>query len=148
MMNSGFISVSCHRRCGTLSSKLGAERSHYYERQRTDPHYLHPSGGEYIFVRSELDGKCADKLRRCATVTSVQELLLEAEDVLEYLKRHNGIVDQPINDDENIVEDATCMQLDGDANGTPAVMTEPEAFQQQMQSTLQLSWQPLPCAYA
>ncbi len=82
------------------------ERSHYYERQRIDPHYLHPSGGEYIFVRSDVDDKVTDKMRRCATVTSVRELLLEAEDVLEYLKRHNGIVDQPINDDEHIVEHA------------------------------------------
>ncbi len=42
------------------------------------------------------------------------------------LKRHNGIVDQPINDDENIVEDAIHMQLDGDANSPPAVMTAPD----------------------
>jgi hypothetical protein len=51
--------------------QAGRERSHCYERQRTDPHYLHPSGGEYIFVRSEPDDKIADKMRRCATVTSV-----------------------------------------------------------------------------
>jgi hypothetical protein len=95
-------------------------------RDRTDPHYLNPSGGEYIFVRSEPDDKVADKMRRCATVTSVQELLLGADDVLEYLKSHNGIVDQPINDDEHIVEDAMRMQLDGDANSTPAVMTAPD----------------------
>ncbi len=43
------------------------ERSHYYERQRTDPHYLYPSGGEYIFVRSELNDKVTDQMRRCAT---------------------------------------------------------------------------------
>ena len=87
--------------------QAGRERSQYYEKQRVDPHYLHPSGGDYIFIRSELDNKVTDnKMRRCATVTSVQELLLEANDTLEYLKSHNGIVDQPINDDENIVEDA------------------------------------------
>jgi hypothetical protein len=102
------------------------ERSHYYERQRIDPHYLHPSDGEYIFVRSELDVEVTDQMRRCATVTSVSELLLEAEDVLQYLKRHNGIVDQPINDGKDIVEDAFHMQLDGDANNTSSVMTAPD----------------------
>jgi hypothetical protein len=59
------------------------ERFHYYERQKIDPHYLHPSGGEYIFVRSELNDKVSDQMRRCATVTSVRELLLEADDVLQ-----------------------------------------------------------------
>ena len=86
--------------------QAGRERSHYYERQRVDPHYLHPSGGDYIFMRSELDDKVTDKMRRCATVTSVQELLREADDTLEYLKSHNGIVDPPINKGDNIVEDA------------------------------------------
>ncbi len=129
----------------------GRERSHYSERQKTDPHYLYPSGGEYIFVRSELDDKCADKLRRCATVTSVQELLLEAEGVLEYLKCHNGIVDQPINDDEHIVEDAMRMQLDGDANSTPAVMTASDmrgGIPTAHAIDTPTATQPLPCAYA
>ena len=54
--------------------QAGRERSHHYERQRVDHHYLHPSGGDYIFMRSELDDKVTDKMRRCATVTSVQEL--------------------------------------------------------------------------
>ncbi len=47
------------------------EQSHHYENQRADPHYLHLSGGEYIFVRSELDDKFADRMRRCSRVTSV-----------------------------------------------------------------------------
>jgi hypothetical protein len=84
--------------------QAGRERSQYYEKQRVYPHYLHPSGGEYIFMRSELNDKVADQVRRCAKVTSVTELLREADDTLDYLKSHNGIVDQPINDDENIVE--------------------------------------------
>jgi hypothetical protein len=102
------------------------DRSYYYKNQRTDPHYLHPSGGEYIFIRSELNDKITDQMHRCATVTSLRELLREADDVLQYLKHHNGIVDQPINDDENIVEDAIHMQLDGDANSPPGVMTAPD----------------------
>ncbi len=100
------------------------KQSHHYENQRADPHYLHPSGGEYILVRSELDDKFADRMLRCSRVTSVPELLLEADDVLGYLRYHNGIVDQPINDDENIVEDAYHMQLDEDANSSSAVVTE------------------------
>ena len=62
--------------------QAGRERSQYYENQRVDPHYLHPSGGEYIFMRSELDDKVTDQMRRCAKVTSVTELLSEADDTL------------------------------------------------------------------
>jgi hypothetical protein len=38
---------------GDTINQAKREGSHYYERQRIDPHYLHPSGGEFIFVRSE-----------------------------------------------------------------------------------------------
>jgi hypothetical protein len=76
------------------------KHSHFYEQQRTDPHHLHLSVDEYRFLRSEPGGIVADRMQRCATVTSVQDLLLEAEDVLAYLKSHDGIVDEPINDDE------------------------------------------------
>jgi hypothetical protein len=82
---------------GDIIDQARLERSHYYENQRTDPHYLHLSGGEYIFMRSEMSDALADRMRRCATVTSVKDLLLEADGTLEYLKSHNGIVDQPIN---------------------------------------------------
>ena len=85
---------------GDIIDQARLERSHYYERQRVDPHYLHLSGGEYIFMRSETSDAVTDKMRRCATVTSVTELLLEADETLEYLKSHNGIVDQPINDEK------------------------------------------------
>jgi hypothetical protein len=103
------------------------ERSRYYEQQRTNPHYLTPvTGGDYVFVRVEPGDKFASKLQRCATVTSVQDLLLEVENVLEYLKSHNGIVDEPINEDDQIVEDAMSIQIDGDANSTPAVRTAPD----------------------
>ena len=110
---------------GDFMERARFERSHYYERQRTDPHYLHLSGGEYIFMRSETSDMLTDKMRRCAAVTSVNNLLLEAEEILEYLKSHNGIVDQPINDDEDIVEDAVHMQLDEGANSSSAVVTAP-----------------------
>jgi hypothetical protein len=50
----------------------------------------------------------------------VQELLLEVEDVLEYLKQLNGIVDEPNIEDGQIVEDAMSIQIDGDADSTPA----------------------------
>ncbi len=77
-------------------------------------------------MRHEASDSITDKMRRCATVTSVKELLLEADETLEYLKSHNGIVDQPINDDENIVEDAFHMQLDEGANSPSAVVTAPD----------------------
>jgi hypothetical protein len=81
-----------------------------YEQQWVDPHYLHPSAGEYMFIRHEPDsGIVAQRMQRCASLTSVKDVLLEADEVLEYLKCHNGIVDQPINENNNIVEDATDM---------------------------------------
>jgi hypothetical protein len=79
-----------------------------------------------MFLRSEPGDRVADRMQRCAAVTSVQDLLLEVEDVLEYLKSHDGVVDESINDDEQIVEDAMGMQIDGDANSTPAVRTAPD----------------------
>ena len=106
--------------------RAAREQSQFYEQQRTDPHHLHLSGDEYMFLRSEPGELCADRMQRCATVTSVNDLLLEIEDVLKYLKSHNSIVDRPINDDEHIVEDAMRMQIDGDANSTPAVRTAPD----------------------
>ena len=104
---------------GDVMERARLERSHYYENQRVDPHYLHLSGGEYIFMRCETSDMLADKIRRCATVTSIKDLLNEADETLEYLKSHNGSVDPPINDDENIVEDAIHMQLDDGANTAP-----------------------------
>ena len=76
-------------------------------------------------MRCETSDMLADKIRRCATVTSIKDLLYEADETLEHLKRHNGIVDPPINDDENIVEDAIHMQLDDGANSSSAVVTAP-----------------------
>ncbi len=57
-------------------------------------------------------------MQRCASVTSVNALLLEVDEVLEYLKSHNGIVDQPINDIDNVIEDAVIT--------APAVGTAPD----------------------
>jgi hypothetical protein len=51
-------------------------------------------------------GIVADRMRRCVAVTSVNELLLEVDEVLDYLKSHNGIVDQPINGNNNIIEES------------------------------------------
>ncbi len=76
---------------GDIIEQARLERSQYYEKQRTDPHYLHLSGGEYIFMRSETSDMLTDKMRRCTTVTSVTDLLLEADETLEYLKSHNGV---------------------------------------------------------
>jgi hypothetical protein len=103
------------------------KQSPRYEQQWADPHYLHPSAGEYMFIRHEPDsGIVVERMRRCAAVTSVKELLLEVDGVLEYLKSHNGIVDQPINENKNVVEDALDMHMFGDANTAPAVRTAPD----------------------
>jgi hypothetical protein len=40
--------------------------------QRTDPHYLqHCSHGEYVFTRCEPGSTPADRMQRCAAVTSI-----------------------------------------------------------------------------
>ena len=57
-------------------------------------------------------------MQRCASVTSVNELLLEVDEALEYLKSHNGIVDQPINGNDDIIE--------GAVRTAPAVGTAPD----------------------
>ena len=62
--------------------KASRERHDRYVQQRSDPHYLHLSNGEYVFMPSEPGDKVADRMQRCATVTSVTDLLLEAEAVL------------------------------------------------------------------
>jgi hypothetical protein len=59
-------------------------------------------------------------MQRCAAVTSVKELLLEVESVLEYLRRHDGIVDPPDHVDDHIIEDAISITMSGDTNMTPA----------------------------
>ena len=47
------------------------ERHHRYEQQRSDPHHLHPSNGEYVFMPSEPGEKVADR-SECSVV---QQLL-------------------------------------------------------------------------
>jgi hypothetical protein len=70
------------------ATKKKADR---YEQQWADPHYLHLSAGEYRFMRHEPDsGIVVDRMQRCAMVTSVKELLLEVEEVLEYLNGYPG----------------------------------------------------------
>ncbi len=93
---------------------------HSYENQRTDPHYLQPVPGGYMFTRSEPGSIPAERMQRCAAVTSVQELLSEVESVFEYLRCHDGIVEPPDHEDEHIIEDTISIQMNGDTNMTPA----------------------------
>ena len=56
-------------------AEVTKEQSPRYEQQWADPHYLHPSAGEYTFIRHEPDsGIVAQRMQRCASVTSVNEL--------------------------------------------------------------------------
>ncbi len=48
----------------------------------------------------------------------MNELLLEVDEVLEYLKSHNGIVDRPIDENNNVIGDAV--------RTAPAVGTAPD----------------------
>ena len=59
-----------------------------YEQQANDPHYLHLTAGEYVFMRHELEdsGKIVERLQRCAAVTSVEHALFEANEVHRYLR--------------------------------------------------------------
>ena len=68
---------------------IAKKRTVHYERQWEDPHYLHLSAGEYRFMKHEPDsGIAVDRMRRCASFTSVKDVLLEADEVLQYLKCH------------------------------------------------------------
>ena len=49
---------------------------------------------------------------------SLNDVYRETDEVLEYLKSHNGIVDQPINGNDNIIEGAVIT--------APAVETAPD----------------------
>jgi hypothetical protein len=90
-----------------------------YEQQWVDPHYLHPSAGEYTFIRHEPNsGIVVERMQRCASIVSLNDLYHETDEVLEYLKSHNGIVDQPINDNDGIIEEAV--------RTAPAVETAPD----------------------
>jgi hypothetical protein len=126
MMNNSFISASCHQRCGTPSFK-----------STTNDVIIMRDRGLTLTIFTPVV-EIISSYEENWTITSqikyavVQRLLLyrscfsEADDTLEYLKSHNGIVDQPINDDENIVEDAFHMQLDGGTNNPSAVVTAPD----------------------
>jgi hypothetical protein len=57
-------------------------------------------------------------MQRCASIMSLSDVYQETDEVLEYLKSHNGIVDQPINGNENIIEGAVIT--------APAVETAPD----------------------
>jgi hypothetical protein len=126
-------------------AKAKRKRSYYYELQRSDPHYLTPvTGSDFMFVRAEPGDRTADRMQRCATVTSVHELLLEVDDVLEYLKQLNGIVDEHVeehvNEDGEVVEDAIHMAITSDtihvatatdANGIPTASPVDQGQMQQ-----------------
>jgi hypothetical protein len=57
-------------------------------------------------------------MQRCASIMSLSDVYQETDEVLEYLKSHNGIVDQPINGNDNIIEGAVLT--------APAVQTAPD----------------------
>jgi hypothetical protein len=102
-----------------MIATMERDNKHRYENQKNDPHYLQDcSRGEFTFTPFEPGNVPADRMQRCAAVTSVQELLSEVESVLEYLRCHDGIVDPSDHVDENIIEDAMSIQTDGDTNMT------------------------------
>ena len=77
---------------------------HRYENQRNDPHYVQLcSRGEFTLAPCEPGSVPANRMQRCAAVTSVEELLMEVESVLEYLKCHDGIIDPPDHEDGQII---------------------------------------------
>jgi hypothetical protein len=57
-------------------------------------------------------------MQRCASIMSLSDVYQETDEVLEYLKSHNGIVDPPINGNDNIIEGAVIT--------APAVETAPD----------------------
>jgi hypothetical protein len=52
-----------------------------YEQQWVDPHYLHPSAGEYTFIRHDerYISTVAERMQRCASIVSLNDVWQEPQ---------------------------------------------------------------------
>jgi hypothetical protein len=68
-----------------VQAKKGHSR--FFSEQRTNPHYLVPEKKtEFIFESADTNDPIVSKLQNCATVFSVQDVLNEINDVMNFVE--------------------------------------------------------------
>ncbi len=81
--------------------------SKYYNDQRTNSHYLVPEKDtEFLFEQADPSDLRESKLQRMAAVSSVNDLLHEVDEVMDYIKTHTGVTDNFDYEDREIAEEA------------------------------------------
>ena len=81
--------------------------SRFFSEQRTNPHYLVPEKKtEFIFEPADTNDPIVSKLQNCATVFSVQELLNEINDVMNFIESMKDVTDDRFEDQGKTTQDA------------------------------------------
>ena len=81
--------------------------SRFFSDQRTNPHYLVPEKKtEFIFEPADTNDPIVSKLQNCATVFSVQELLNEINDVMNFIESMKDVTDDRFEDQGKTTQDA------------------------------------------
>ena len=83
------------------------EHSRFFSEQRTNPHYLVPEKEtEFIFEPADTNDPIVSKLQNFATVFSVQDLLNETNDVMNFIESMKDVTDDLFEDQGNTTQDA------------------------------------------
>jgi hypothetical protein len=81
--------------------------SRFFSEQRTNPHYLVPEKKtEFLFEPADTNDPIMSKLQNCATVFSVQDLLNETNDVMNFIESMKDVTDDLFEDQGNTTQDA------------------------------------------
>ena len=81
--------------------------SRFFSDQRTNPHYLVPEKKtEFIFEPADTNDPIVSKLQNCATVFSVQDLLNEINDVMNFIESMKDVTDDRFEDQGKTTQDA------------------------------------------
>ena len=81
--------------------------SRFFSEQRTNPHYLVPEKKtEFIFEPADTNDPIVSKLQNCATVFSVQDLLNEINDVMNFIESMKYVTDDLFEDQGKTTQDA------------------------------------------
>ena len=81
--------------------------SRFFSEQRTNPHYLVPEKKtEFIFEPADTNDPIVSKLQNCATVFSVQDLLNEINDVMNFIESMKDVTDDLFEDQGKTTQDA------------------------------------------
>jgi hypothetical protein len=82
-------------------------QSRFFSEQRTNPHYLVPEKKtEFIFEPADTNDPIVSKLQNCATVFSVQDLLNEINDVMNFIESMKDVTEDLFEDQGKTTQDA------------------------------------------